>query len=376
MKKLVALILCALICASSLVACGGGEDNTVTNDTNVGGDTTVTDNAGDTADDASTPAEEEEETPAASTFDGSKLTGESWSVANSTVVGSLTFDGDNASLNIIENGEDKSVSGAYTVEDGKLTIDGTEIGWQVVASFCKLTVGDASYSFSKQSDADTAAGPYQLLTNSWSGDGMSLSFDGDKATITVDGGINYTGTYTLESASSLTIPDESAGTFENIALDGTASSNSVEDGTSYTADLAIDGDSATRFASAYNDPEWWMVDLGEVKKVGAAIVYFEAAYSTEFYFEVSTDGENWTEVARVTDNATSGAEVPVEVRFDQQYDAQYVRYTGVSRGTTYGHSFWELELYEQIAGVASCGLEYNGGTVTVTLDGNTYKLTK
>lgn len=375
MKKVVALILCALICASSLVACGGGEDSSVN-----GGDSVNTDvsaNAGtDTADDASTPVEEEEETPAASTFDGSKLTGESWSVANSTVVGSLTFDGDNATLSILENGEDKSISGACTVEDGKMTIDGTEIGWQVVASFCKLTVGDSSYSFSKQSDADTAAGPYQLLTNSWSGDGMSLSFDGDKATITVDGGINYTGTYTLESASSLIIPDESAGSSENLALEGTASSNSVEDGTSYTPELAIDGDTATRFASAYNDPEWWMIDLGEVKTVGAAIVYFEAAYSTEFYFEVSTDGENWTEVARVTDNSTSGADVPVEVRFDKQYEAQYVRYTGVSRATTYGHSFWELELYEAIAGVASCGLEYNGSTVTVTLDGNTYKLSK
>ncbi len=373
MKKLVALILCALLCSSALVACGGGDSGVET----TGGDTQTTTTTpaegGDTAGEEA-PAVEEE--PAAPAFDASKLTGQSWSVANSTVVGSLTFDGDNATLNILENGEDKSISGACTVEDGKMTIDGTEIGWQVVASFCKLTVGDASYSLSKQDSADTAKGPYSLLTNSWSGDGMSLSFDGDKATIAVDGGINYTGTYTLESASSLSIPDESAGSSENLSLDGTATSNSVEDGTSYTPELANDGDITTRFASAYNDPEWWMIDLGEVKKVGAAILYFEAAYSVEFYFEVSTDGENWTEVARVTDNAISGADIPVEVRFDQQYDAQYVRYTGVSRGTTYGHSFYELELYESIAGVAACELAYSGDTVTVTLDGSTYKLSK
>ncbi len=371
MKKLVALILCALLCSSALVACGGGS----------GVETTAPEATETTAPEAGTteeaPAEAEEETePEASVFDASNLTGQSWGVANSTVVGSLTFDGDNATLNLLENGEDKSISGACTVEDGKMTIDGTEIGWQVVASFCKLTVGDKNYSFSKQDSADAAKGPYNLLSNSWSGDGMSLSFDGGKATITVDGGINYTGTYTLESASSLTIPDESAGSSENIALEGTATSNSVEDNTSYTPELAIDGDSATRFASAYNDPEWWMIDFGEVRKVGGAIVYFEAAYSTEFYFEVSTDGENWTEVARVTDNTTSGADVPVEVRFDAQHDAQYVRYTGVSRGTTYGHSFWELELYEAIAGVAACELAYSGDSVSVTLDGTTYKLAK
>ncbi len=372
MKKLVALILCAILCSSALVSCGGGGGVETTDAP--AADNTVTDAPAADAGAEEAPAVEAE--PAAPAFDASKLTGQSWGVANSTVVGSLTFDGSNATLNILENGEDKSISGACTVEDGKMTIDGTEIGWQVVASFCKLTVGDKNYSFSKQDSADKAKGPYNLLSNKWSGDGMTLSFDGGKATIAVDGGINYTGTYTLESASSLTIPDESAGSSENIALDGTATSNSVEPNTAYTPELAIDGDPATRFASQYEDPEWWMIDLGEVKKVGAAIVYFEAAYSTEFYFEVSTDGENWTEVARVTDNSTSGADVPVEVRFDGQHDAQFVRYTGVSRGTTYGHSFWELELYEAIAGVAACGLEYSGDTVTVTLDGATYKPAK
>ncbi len=370
MKKIVALILCALLCSSALVACGGGETTPAptTSDT-----TAPAADAGTTEEAAPAPEETE---PAAPAFDGSKLTGQSWGVANATVVGALTFDGANATLNIYENGEDKSISGACTVEDGKMTIDGTEIGWQVVASFCKLTVGDASYSFSKQTDADAAKGPYMLMTNKWSGDGMTLSFDGTQATIAVDGGINYTGTYTLESASNITIPDESAGSSENIAIGATATSNSVEPSTSYTPDLAIDGDSATRFASQYADPEWWMIDFGEVRKVGAAILYFEAAYSTEFYFEVSTDGTNWTEVARVTDNATSGADVPVEVRFDAQHEAQFVRYTGVSRGTTYGHSFWELELYEAIAGVAACELAYSGDTITVTLDGTTYKLAK
>ncbi len=371
MKKLVALILCAILCSSALVSCGGG--GVETTDAPAANPTTSEAPAADAGTAEEAPAVEE--APAAPAFDASKLTGQSWGVANATVVGSLTFDGSNATLNLLENGEDKSISGACTVEDGKMTINGTEIGWQVVASFCKLTVGDKNYSFSKQDSAAKAQGPYNLLTNKWSGDGMTLSFDGGKATIAVDGGINYTGTYTLESASSLTIPDESAGSSENIAIGATATSNSVEVDT-YPPEAAIDGDSATRFASAYNDPEWWMVDFGEVKKVGAAIIYFEAAYSTEFYFEVSTDGENWTEVARVTDNSTSGADVPVEVRFNGQHDAQYVRYTGVSRGTTYGHSFWELELYEAIAGVAACGLEYSGDTVTVTLDGATYKLAK
>ncbi len=377
MKKVLALVLCAILCSSAFVSCGSDESTTPTEENETQQENV--DNE-DLAEEETPSGEDEEETSA---FDASKLTDYSWSVANSEIVAALTFDGSNATLNILENGEDKSISGAVSIADGTMTIDGTEIGWSVVASFCKLTVGDASYSLSKSESADTAKGPYTLLTNSWSGDGASLSFDGTKATITIDGAdIDYTGTYTLESSSSLIIPDESAGNSENIALGATTewSSSETEDGT-LIGDMAVDGDYTTRWSSAYEDPSWLILDLGSPKKATAAIFTFEASYPTDFEIQGSNDKENWDTLLSVTGNdcggTASGVEVtPFEFRFDQSGEYQYYRYYGTARALAYGHSFWEMELYEVIAGKASCGLAYSGDSVTITVDGNSYTLSK
>lgn len=375
MKKIVALILCALMCASALASCGG--EKPVDTPAPVSEAETPADNAGDEA-----PAAEAETEPEAPAFDASKLTDFSWGVANSTIVGALTFDGANATLNLIENGTDKSVSGAVTVEDGKMNIAGTEIGWSVVASFCKLSIGDANYSFSKSDSPEKAKGPYTLLTNKWSGDGASLSFDGAKATIAINGSeINYTGTYTLESASTLVIPDEAGGnSTENLAEGATATSSSNE-----TADLlpelTVDGDQTTRWASLYEDPSWLVLDLGSPKKVGGCIFTWEAAYPSDFEIQGSNDNENWDTLLAIPDHqatgTASGAEtVPYEYKFDKSGEYQYYRYWGNARATDYGHSFWEWELYETIAGKASCELAYNGDTITLTVGGNSYKLSK
>lgn len=377
MKKAFALILCAILCASALVSCGGGSSVETEKQTE-----TAPQAQNETpTDDANTNTSEETE-PEAPAFDASKLTDFAWGVSNSTVVGALTFDGDNATLNILKDGEDKSISGPVTVEDGKMTIDGTEIAWSVVASFCKLTIGEDQYSLSKSESADAAKGPYTLLTNSWSGDGASLSFDGTKATIAIDGtDYNYTGTYTLESASNLVIADETNGnSTENLAEGATATSSSNETD-SLLPDLVVDGDYTTRWASAYEDPSWLVLDLGSAKKVGGCIFTFEAAYPTDFEIQGSNDNENWDTLLSVTGNASggsaSGAEViPVSFKFDKTGEYQYYRYYGTARATTYGHSFWEWELYETIAGKANCELAYNGDTVTLTVGENSYKLSK
>ncbi len=71
-----------------------------------------------------------------------KLTDFSWTMANADAVGSLTFEGGNACLNLLAGGVTKTLSGPAEVEDKTLTIGGEKIGWAVVASFCKLTVDD------------------------------------------------------------------------------------------------------------------------------------------------------------------------------------------------------------------------------------------
>lgn len=369
MKKLTALILAALLTASVLASCGKDEPKDSS-------DTTPTDvdtQPNDETNPETTPAEEETK-PA---VDTSKMTDFAWSTATDTVVAALTFDGSNATFNVIENGVDKSVSGAYTATDDTLTIDGTELSWKVMASFCKITMGESTYSLSKSSDKDVAMGPYNLMKYTWSGDGATLSFADGKASIKIDGtDIDYNGTYTVNSADSIFIQD-GAENSENLAIGATATASSVEAGVDCPGEYAIDGDYATRWASDYVDPSQLTIDLGSEKTVGGFIIYFEAAASGDYNIKVSTDGENYTSVVEATGNTIGASPVGDSVEHKiAPVTARYIQFEGLTRMTTYGHSIWEFEIYESIAGSVTCDLSYEGENIVLTANGNTYKLSK
>lgn len=367
-KKILALVLVAMLSVGVLASCGEGEspeDTTAPTETqpSEGGETQ--------------PAETEPE-DTEPVFDPAPIVDNTFGVANSTLVAFLDFEGTDATLNVFTGNEDKSVSGAYTLDAEKLVIGDTEFTYKLIGTFLTLETGDVKYQLTKSTEETEAnyKGAYMLLTNAWSGDGASLSFDGANATIVIDGTeVNYTGAYTLDSATSLTVKDTSSGDPTNLALDCETEWSSIEAGDAYPGNLAVDGDTSTRWSSDYVDPSSLIVDLGAVKSVGGVRISFEAAYSIEYAVSVSTDKENWTEVVRVTDNATSGQDVFIDHSFDAT-DAQYVKFEGFSRATTYGHSLYEFEVYEKLLGVASTTLAYDGETVALTYGDTTYNLTK
>ncbi|HKT05893.1 MAG TPA: penicillin acylase family protein [Rugosimonospora sp.] len=126
----------------------------------------------------------------------------------------------------------------------------------------------------------------------------------------------------------------------NLALGGTATASSTQSLTGYTPDKAIDGDPTTRWSSNYNDGEWIQVDLGSSQTVSRVILNWEAAYGKAYHVDVSTDGSTWKQVYSTTtgdggiDNDTFTATT-----------ARYVRMVGVTRGTSYGYSLYEFEVY-------------------------------
>lgn len=79
---------------------------------------------------------------------------------------------------------------------------------------------------------------------------------------------------------------------QNLARSGkaTASTTSQHGG---PPEAAIDGDSDTMWWSDHEkpDPQWLMVDLGSVRKVGGAMVAWWKAYAKNYTVEVSTDGQ-------------------------------------------------------------------------------------
>ncbi len=253
MKKTVSIFLSLILPAFLLVSCSPGGDPGTSPSVPTQSDAG---SAPDPEADAS-----ETEAPAVPDF-AAKLTDHSWFIANPSAVGAMTFEGSEASFLLFENGEDKSVSGPVTFAEKSLTIGGEEFGWAVVASFCKLTRGDISYSLTKTDDADAARGPYNLLTNRWSGDGLMLSFDGGNATLEIDGGVRFSGSYELTAGKTLVIHDDAAGGSDvNLALGAKASSSSVET-PDFPPEYAVDGDLGTRFSSEYVDPSWLTLDLG------------------------------------------------------------------------------------------------------------------
>ncbi|GAA2690592.1 hypothetical protein GCM10010412_080270 [Nonomuraea recticatena] len=118
-----------------------------------------------------------------------------------------------------------------------------------------------------------------------------------------------------------------------------ATSSSVE-AAEFAAGKAVDGDGATRWASVEgHDPEWITIDLGSTATITRVRLSWEAAYGKAYKIQTSADGSTWTDVhststgdGAVDDLAVTGS-------------GRYVRMYGTTRGTPYGYSLWEFEIY-------------------------------
>jgi endoglucanase Acf2 len=116
-----------------------------------------------------------------------------------------------------------------------------------------------------------------------------------------------------------------------------ATASSVEAG--YPANLAVDGDAATRWSSAFADPQWIQVDLGSAQTLGRVELTWEAAYGQAYTIQTSANGSTWTTAATVTNGAAGLRTIPVSGT------ARYVRVNGTARGTAYGYSLFEFKVF-------------------------------
>jgi hypothetical protein len=93
------------------------------------------------------------------------------------------------------------------------------------------------------------------------------------------------------------------GTADSAVHQPTTASSTEAAGT--PAASAIDGDSGTRWSSAFADPQWIQVDLGASKDVCGVRLAWEAAYATAFQIQVSANATDWTTVYSGTKAASS-----------------------------------------------------------------------
>jgi hypothetical protein len=152
-----------------------------------------------------------------------------------------------------------------------------------------------------------------------------------------------------------TAPKASAATCgtTNIALSKTATSSSTENA-SFPAGNAVDGNTGTRWSSAFSDPQWLEVDLGSSQSVCGVTLNWEAAYAKAFQIQVSTDNTNWTSIFSTT-TGTGG----VQNLTGLSGTGRYIRMNGTTRATQYGYSLWEFQVFATSGGTTEAPF---GGT--------------
>ncbi|MFI5709584.1 beta-N-acetylglucosaminidase domain-containing protein [Kribbella sp. NPDC051620] len=153
-------------------------------------------------------------------------------------------------------------------------------------------------------------------------------------------------TFTVGSAaytSTLTASVRPKTSTTNALLKRPATASSVEPGTSFTPDLAVDGDPSTRWASGYDNASWLQVDLGTRTRVGKVVLQWEAAFGSAYRLEVSDDGSTWTTAAEVTGGDGGTDTVWLDAT------GRYLRLQGVDRATTYGYSLYDFAAYSIVS---------------------------
>ena len=118
----------------------------------------------------------------------------------------------------------------------------------------------------------------------------------------------------------------------------TATASSTENATT-PASAAVDGNTGTRWSSAFSDPQWVRVDLGATHSVSRVVLNWEAAFGRSYQIQTSPDGNTWTTIFSTTTGDGGIDDLTVSG------SGRYVRMNGTARSTVYGYSLWEFQVY-------------------------------
>ena len=90
-----------------------------------------------------------------------------------------------------------------------------------------------------------------------------------------------------------------------------------------------------------HDPEWICVDLGATYNIQRVQISWEDAFAVSYQIQVSADGtNNWADIY-----ATTTGDGGVDDLTGLSGTGRYIRMYGTQRGSGYGYSLWEFEVY-------------------------------
>jgi beta-glucanase (GH16 family) len=108
-----------------------------------------------------------------------------------------------------------------------------------------------------------------------------------------------------------------------------------------TPDKVVDALTSTRWASdAWDDSQWIYVDLGATATVTRVVLRWEAAFGRGYQIQVSSNASTWTTIY-----TTTTGDGGIDDITGLNASGRYVRMNGTARGTAWGWSLWEFEIY-------------------------------
>lgn len=105
---------------------------------------------------------------------------------------------------------------------------------------------------------------------------------------------------------------------------------------------AVDGNQATRWSSAYSDPQWYQIDLGKNYDISQVVIYWEDASAKNYTIDISDDGKNWSTVIT---KSNMGNGTRTDDLTGLTASGRYIRMYGTARTSTWGYSIFEFEVY-------------------------------
>jgi hypothetical protein len=148
----------------------------------------------------------------------------------------------------------------------------------------------------------------------------------------------------LLAALVVVVTEPSAHAAGTLLSQGKPTTASSVENTGAPAANATDGNTGTRWSSAFSDPQWLEVDLGASATIDTVGLNWEAAYATAFQIQTSSDNASWNTIYSTT-TGTGGIQTLTVTG-----TGRYIRVYGTTRATAYGYSLWEFQVYGTTGG--------------------------
>ena len=224
---------------------------------------------------------------------------------------------------------------ASSVPDAPTGLSATASGTQVVLSWSPSN-GATSYNVKYST---TNGGPYTTIASTAATNYTNTGLANGTTYHYVVSAANSFG----ESSNSVQVSATTTVPSANLALNKPVTVSSVEN-EGLSGPNAVDGNTGTRWSSAFSDPQWIYVDLLATVDVNRVRLNWEAAYGRSYQIQVSSNAVGWTTIYSTTTG--SGG---IQDLTGLSGTGRYVRMYGTVRSGIYGYSLWEFEVYGNLA---------------------------